>query len=129
MARRSSAVLRRSASGPSWRVPFSVWGRIPRSSESAILLPLTAVAANSGSARSSQVPDNNLTCLVPTAMANHQKRSSGRQPADSTVAEAPQDLNPGTETADAASSASPATTAPEGGRQAKAPSLNINDLK
>src|SRR5262245_12381629 len=61
-------------------------------------------------------------------MANHQKRSSGRQPADSTVAEAPQDFNPGTETADAASSSSPATTAPEG-RPAKAPSLNINELK
>jgi transcription termination factor Rho len=61
-------------------------------------------------------------------MANHQKRSSGRQPADSTVAEIPQDVNSGTEAAEAASS-QPSPNAPEGGRQAKAPSLNINDLK
>src|SRR5688572_9544349 len=62
-------------------------------------------------------------------MANHQKRSSGRQPADSPVAEAPQDVNVGTDAVDGASSQSPATNGPEGGRQAKTPSLNINDLK
>ena len=62
-------------------------------------------------------------------MANHQKRSSGRQPADSTVAEVPQDVNSGIEAADGASPQPPATNAQEGARQAKTPSLNINDLK
>ena len=57
-------------------------------------------------------------------MANHQKRSSGRQPADSTVADLPQDN--GADAADAA----PVSGGPsESGRPAKAPSLNINDLK
>jgi transcription termination factor Rho len=72
-------------------------------------------------------------------MANHQKRSSGRQPADTTVAEAPQENNNGSNGADGAvvqtSSASPAEAgrqpsqqAPQG-QQGKPSTLNINDLK
>jgi transcription termination factor Rho len=56
-------------------------------------------------------------------MANHQKRSAGRQPADSPVTELPQDNGNGS--ADAPQV--PGT--PEAPRQGKVPTLNINDLK
>jgi transcription termination factor Rho len=61
-------------------------------------------------------------------MANHQKRSPGRQPADSVVTEAPQDNGP---VADVAPStpAPAAASGSEGGRPAKTSTLNINDLK
>jgi transcription termination factor Rho len=62
-------------------------------------------------------------------MANHQKRSSGRQPADSTVAEVPQENGP-----NGADVAPPVQAPPpppaEGARQpSKTSTLNINDLK
>ena len=56
-------------------------------------------------------------------MANHQKRSAGRQPADTTVTELPQDN--GNDVAEAPQA--PGTA--EAPRQGKAPTLNINDLK
>ena len=71
-------------------------------------------------------------------MANHQKRSSGRQPADSNVAEFPNDNGNGPDgpngpdgldgnTADGQSSAAtPDAPRPQGG---KVSTLNINDLK
>ena len=63
-------------------------------------------------------------------MANHHKRSSGRQPADSNVAEFPNDNGNGPDdgsTADGQSSAaSPDASRPQGG---KVSTLNINDLK
>jgi transcription termination factor Rho len=73
-------------------------------------------------------------------MANHQKRSSGRQPADTTVADQITETPTGAEgaPADDAGNAAPegAPRPPrneEGGgdapRQPKAPALNINDLK
>jgi len=63
-------------------------------------------------------------------MATHQKRSSGRQPVDTPVAEAPQDNAPLTETGDAASVASGVAPSQEAPRSpAKASMLNINDLK
>ncbi len=70
-------------------------------------------------------------------MANHQRRSSGRQPADTTVAE-PQTENDNGATTDAAVQEGTAAQTPPGAqagseappRQGKqAPALNINDLK
>jgi transcription termination factor Rho len=61
-------------------------------------------------------------------MANHQKRSPGRQPADSAVTDTFQDN--GQDTApDAAAPAPGATASPDAPRQPKTPTLNINDLK
>jgi transcription termination factor Rho len=54
-------------------------------------------------------------------MANQQKRSAGRQPAESPVTDLPQDQGDGT------SEASPADGAPR--QQGKGNTLNINDLK
>jgi transcription termination factor Rho len=54
-------------------------------------------------------------------MANQQKRSAGRQPAESPVTDLPQDQGDGT------SEASPAEGAPR--QQGKGNTLNINDLK
>ncbi len=74
-------------------------------------------------------------------MANHQKRSSGRQPADTTVADQIIETPNGAESApadDAGNAAPQGAPRPprneEGGggeapRQPKAPALNINDLK
>jgi transcription termination factor Rho len=57
-------------------------------------------------------------------MANHQKRSAGRQPADSTVTtELPQDNGNG------APEAPQAQGSPDAPRQGKVSTLNINDLK
>jgi transcription termination factor Rho len=61
-------------------------------------------------------------------MANHQKRSSGRQPADSAVAEVPQDQG----TPDGGESAAAQTASQPGAdsrQQSKVSTLNINDLK
>jgi transcription termination factor Rho len=59
-------------------------------------------------------------------MANHQKRSAGRQPADSTVTtELPQDNGNG----NGAPEAPQAQGSPDAPRQGKVSTLNINDLK
>ena len=66
-------------------------------------------------------------------MANHHKRSAGRQPADSTVADPPlYDNNEGAE--DAENTAAETSQVPQGGAETprphgKASTLNINDLK
>src|SRR5688500_4165847 len=60
-------------------------------------------------------------------MANHPKRSSGRQPADVAVTEATPDPTPAAP--DQASAAKPQQPAGDAGRSPKAPALNINDLK
>jgi transcription termination factor Rho len=69
-------------------------------------------------------------------MANHQKRSAGRQPADTTVAEQNSENGNGTAGADGTASASTQTSqaAPQPGGEAPRPqgkvsTLNINDLK
>jgi transcription termination factor Rho len=63
-------------------------------------------------------------------MANHQKRSAGRQPADSTLTELPPDTGNGdidvTEAPAVPAAGAPAGEAP---RQTKTSTLNINDLK
>jgi len=56
-------------------------------------------------------------------MANHQKRSSGRQPAESAVTELPEDTGNG------ADAGAPEPGGQDAGRQGKASTLNINDLK
>jgi transcription termination factor Rho len=71
-------------------------------------------------------------------MANHQRRSPGRQPADTAVTDAPNDTTngqgsqspqgaEGSPVADNAPDAAPAADAPP--RPSKTPTLNINDLK
>jgi transcription termination factor Rho len=66
-------------------------------------------------------------------MANHSRRSSGRQPAETAVSEQTPDNGTATNPAPAPSEAAAAPTppaAPEAPRsQPKAPALNINDLK
>jgi len=64
-------------------------------------------------------------------MANHSKRSGGRQPAaESPVAELPQDPQDSQESLEPAADAAPAAeAAPPPGRQGKGATLNINDLK
>ena len=70
-------------------------------------------------------------------MANHQKRSSGRQPADSAVADQPDTTNTNGNTAEPNGGDGQAPQPSGGGEQPpsqqprpqKAPTLNINDLK
>jgi len=62
-------------------------------------------------------------------MANHSKRSSGRQPADTSVAEATQEPNQPAPASSDASESRPAPAAGEAPRQGKTATLNINDLK
>jgi len=60
-------------------------------------------------------------------MANHHRRSSGRQPVDTAVAD--QTPENGTGTAEAAPETQTQTSGAEGGRPARPSTLNINDLK
>jgi transcription termination factor Rho len=70
-------------------------------------------------------------------MANHSRRSSGRQPAETAVTEQPADNGNTTPaapaspvTSDAAAASAPSAAASDAARsQPKAPALNINDLK
>jgi transcription termination factor Rho len=66
-------------------------------------------------------------------MATHQKRSSGRQPVDAPVAEAPQENGNPVEAVDTAAAPPAAPPAPQEGSRPQGPpgksTLNINDLK
>ena len=62
-------------------------------------------------------------------MANHQKRSSGRQPADPTATDTLPEIGNG-ESADSTANQPQGPGAPDAPRQqSKTPTLNINDLK